>query len=99
MYEYIAEEIRPVDADKMDPNQAHKSHSGVRIEVPCGVGGCTSLIRIRTVMETFGDIREEGAEMLARSQAHDIPCGGGQVLTGKSIGAGTFDTSFEDWVD
>jgi hypothetical protein len=98
LYEYLAHDVQPVPVLEA-PHKSGASDNVVCILLTCGVGGCASLLRIRTVMAFDKDPRAEASEMLGASHAHEIPCDRGHILSG-SIGysAMSFDAYFdEEW--
>lgn len=82
-----------------DPRRASTSYNVVYIRIQCGVKGCASILRIRTLMAFDKCPHEEAAAMLPSSQAHEIACGNGHSLSGPIVLYGlAFDAKFdEDW--
>ena len=82
-----------------DSRKAGTSYSVVYIRLQCGVQGCSSILRIRTLMAFDKCPHEEATAMLASSEAHAIACGNGHVLNGPIVHYGlAFDANFdEDW--
>jgi hypothetical protein len=75
------------------------SYSVVYLRLQCGVQGCDSILRIRTLLAFDKFPHEEASAMLETSLAHAIACGNGHILTGPIVLNGlAFDASFdEDW--
>jgi hypothetical protein len=95
---YSASDIQLV-LPHTDPRGASTSYNVVYIRLQCGVQGCASILRIRTLM-AFDKCPHEGATaMFASSQAHSIACGNGHILSGPVVPYGlAFDAHFdEDW--
>ena len=65
-----------------DPRRVGMSYNVVYIRLQCRVQGCTSILRIRTLMAFDKDPYEEAPIILASSQAHAIACGSGHILSG-----------------
>jgi hypothetical protein len=82
-----------------DPRRESTSYNVVYIRIQCGVQGCASIVRIRTLMAFNKSPHEEAAAMLLSSQAHAIACGNGHSLSGPIVLYGlAFDAKFdEDW--
>ena len=65
-----------------DPRRAGTSYNVVCIRLQCVVQGCTSILRIRTLMATDKDPHTEAPIILASSCALAIVCGNGHILCG-----------------
>jgi hypothetical protein len=98
VYEYSAPDVQSMPA-QTDPRRAGTPYNVVYIRIQCGVRGCASLLRIRTVMAFDKDPHEETPAMLASSRAHAIACDGGHILSDPIAPYGlAFDAHFdEDW--
>jgi hypothetical protein len=70
---------------------------GARLQ--CGVEGCSSILRIRTLMAFDKCPHEEALAMLVTSRAQAIACNNGHILSGPIVPYGlAFDAGFdEDW--
>ncbi len=98
VFEYAAQEPRPLRPDEMDQTQAHKVRNVVCIEVPCGVQGSAALLKIHTLMARDAVLSEEAPAILSQAVAHNLPCGRGHILSGPCTGAGPVDAYFDqDW--
>ena len=95
---YSAQDVQLMPA-QTDPRRVGMSYNVVYIRLPCGLRGCASLLRIRTLMAFDKDPHEEIPAMLVSSQAHAITCGNGHILDGFIVLYGlAFDAHFdEDW--
>src|ERR1035441_6440 len=82
-----------------DPRRASTSYNVVYLRLQCGVQGCASILRIRTLMAFDKCPHEEAPGMLASSHAHAIACGNGDFLSGRIVPYGlAFDAHFDgDW--
>ena len=82
-----------------DPRRAGTSYNVVYIRLQCGVQGCASILRIRTLMAIHKDPHREAPVILASSCAHAIACGNGHILCGPIAPFGLdFDADCdEDW--
>ena len=82
-----------------DPRTEGTSYNVVYIRLQCGVQGCASILRIRTLMAFDKRPHEEAMVILASSQAHAIACSNGHVLSGPIVPYGlAFDARFDkDW--
>jgi hypothetical protein len=82
-----------------DPRKAGTAYNVVYIRLQCGVRGCASLLRIRTLMPFDKCPHEEATAALVLSQAHAIACGNGHILSGPIVPYGlALDAHFdEDW--
>ena len=82
-----------------DPREAGTPYNVVYIRLQCGVRGCASLLRIRTLMPFDICPHEEVTAALVSSQAHAIACGNGHILSGAIVAYGlALDAHFdEDW--
>jgi hypothetical protein len=83
-----------------DPRKEGKPYNVVSMWLPCGVGGCASLLEIRIVVAFDKDLRERALEILPKAQVHAIRCNKGHTLNGQLMPFGmAFDVVFdEDWV-
>jgi hypothetical protein len=88
VFVYSAHDVRPTPV-QADPRTGNKPYNVVLIEVPCGVGNCGSLLRIRTLMAFDADPILEAPEVVALSTAHEIPCDKGHIQNGPAIRTGT----------
>ena len=82
-----------------DPRRVGTSYNVAYMRLQCGVQGCASIVRIRTLMAFDKCLLEEAAAMLVSSQPHAIACGNGHVFSGPIVLYGlAFDAHFdEDW--
>jgi hypothetical protein len=82
-----------------DPRRESTSYNVVYIRLQCGVQGCSSILRIRTLMAFDKRPHEEATALLASSQAHAIACSNGHSLSGPIVPSRlAFDARFdEDW--
>jgi hypothetical protein len=82
-----------------DPRRAGSSYNVVYIRLQCGVQGCSSILRIRTLMAFDKRPHDEALAMLATSRAQAIACNNGHILSGLIVPYGlAFDVRFdEDW--
>jgi hypothetical protein len=82
-----------------DPRRPNTSYNVVYIRLQCGVKGCASVLRIRTLMAFDKCPHEEVTAMFISSQAHAIACGNGHILNGPIVLYSlAFDAKFdEDW--
>jgi hypothetical protein len=82
-----------------DPRRAGTSYNVVYIRLQCGVQGCTSILRIRSLMAFDKCPHEEASAILASSQGHAIACDNGHILSGSIVPYSlVLDSRFdEDW--
>jgi len=82
-----------------DPRRPGSSYNVVYIRLQCGVQGCSSILRIRTLMAFDRCPHEEALAMLVGSRAQAIACNNGHILSGPIVPYGlAFDARFdEDW--
>ena len=82
-----------------DPRRASTSYNVVYIRIQCWVQGCTSIVRIRTLMAFDKCPHEEVTAMFVSSHAHAIACCNGHILSGPIVPNGlAFDARFDqDW--
>jgi hypothetical protein len=79
IYEYSAKDV---ELALTVPPSGSRPRSVVSIELPCGVVGCVTRVRIQTLMEVDADLRKAPKDVIARSFAHAIRCEIGHTLTG-----------------
>lgn len=94
-YEYSSTDFEPSAA----PVHARsKPRCVAMIEVPCGSGGCSGTIKIRTVVDFDSDVCQMAPALLENTTLHDIQCGKGHFISGRSQGLSSYDASFdENW--
>jgi hypothetical protein len=83
----------------MDPRRSGSSYSVVYIRLQCGVRGCSSILRIRTLIACDKCPHDEALAMLVTSCTQAIACNNGHILNGPIVPCGlAFDARFdEDW--
>src|SRR6266852_3113553 len=97
VYEYSPQDVRQLKFDETDRGRDRKRHSVACIEFSCGAGDCAAQVRIRTLVAFDVDPAAEAHLLLVLSTFHEIPCGGGHLLSG-TYRPGSFDAYFdEDW--
>ena len=99
MYEYSAPDVQMFPALR-DPRKKDTPYNVASILLPCGVGGCATLLRIRIAVASDEDLREKALEVLPIAQAHAIQCDSKQhTMNGSVMRRATgFDAMFdEDW--
>jgi hypothetical protein len=98
VYEYSARDVRSMPA-QTGRRRAGTVYNVVYIRLQCGVQGCASILRIRTLMAFDKCPLEEAPAMFVSSQAHAIACDRGHVLNGLIVHYGlALDAHFdEDW--
>jgi hypothetical protein len=98
VYEYSIASLLPGLSDGGDPRLGRKGRRVVCIAVPCGIGGCASLIKIDAIMLSNTDLFAESAALISQAVAHGIACESGHRSSGPKIGAGSLGCGFdEDW--
>jgi hypothetical protein len=93
VYEYSARDVQPFPRAGYTGSM---TRSVVSIEVPCGVAGCASLLRVHTLMESDTDLRAASREVIARGTAHAIRCDIGHTLNGGQFRATSISSHFDD---
>jgi hypothetical protein len=98
IYGYSAPDLKLI-LPHTDPRRSGTSYNVVYIRLQCGVRGCASILRIRTLMAFDKRPDAEAPAILASSQAHGIACGNGHTLNGSIVTYGlALDARFdEDW--
>jgi hypothetical protein len=69
-----------------DPRRAGLSYNVVYMRLQCGVQGCSSIIRIRTLMASDKCPHDEALAMLATSRPQGIARNNGHILSGAKCG-------------
>lgn len=96
VYEYSAQNVQGLPVGR-DPRRVDARYNVVSILLQCGVQGCASLLRIRTVAASDEDLHEMVPGELATAQAHEIHCDRGHTLSGPIRMSGmAFDILLDD---
>jgi hypothetical protein len=95
VYGYSASDVQLM-LPHTDPRRASTSYNVVYIRLQCGVQGCASILRIRTLMAIDKDPHKEAPVILAASRAHAIACGNGHILGGPIV---PYGLAFDAYVD